>query len=146
LAEIFQHPQLFDGAVKATIATVAFVGLREGEVRGLWGTADTGTISIFGGLFPSSLEGPIDLSNLADRSIEPALRKVGLNWYGWHAYGMGLASNLKELGVDDLVIQQILRHGDVDTTRKSYIKVGNVKVEDAIRQLRQAFEACTALV
>ena len=55
----------------------------------------------------------------------------------------GLASNLKELGVDDLVIQRILRHGDVGTTQKSYIKVRNMKVENAMRQLAEAFEACT---
>lgn len=39
----------------------------------------------------------------------------------------GLASNLKELGIDDLVIQRIMRHGDVGTTRKSYIKVRKMK-------------------
>jgi phosphatidylglycerol:prolipoprotein diacylglycerol transferase len=52
-----------------------------------------------------------------------ALKKSGLKWYGWHAYRRGFASNLKELGIDDLVIQRILRHGDVGTTQKSYIKV-----------------------
>jgi site-specific recombinase XerD len=94
-------------------------------------------------LFPNSLGGPIDLTNFADRIIKPALKKSGLKWYGWHAYRRGLASNLKELGIDDLVIQRILRHGDVGTTQKSYIKVRNMKVEDAMRQLAQAFEACT---
>ena len=78
----------------------------------------------------ASFKQPIDLTNFADRIIR------------------GLASNLKELGVDDLVIQRMLRHGDVGTTRKSYIKVRNMKVEDAMRQLTQAFEAlyrfCTA--
>jgi len=69
-----------------------------------------------------------------------------MEWHGWHAYRRGLASNLKELGMDDLAIQRILRHGDVGTTRKSYIKVRNMKVEDAMRQLAQAFEACTAFV
>ena len=97
-------------------------------------------------LFPNSLGGPIDLSNLADRVIKPTLQKVDLKWHGWHAYRRGLASNLKELGIDDLVIQQILRHTDVGTTRKSYIKVRNAKVADAMRQLGEAFEACTALV
>jgi hypothetical protein len=53
---------------------------------------------------------------------------------------------LKELGIDDLVIQRIMRHGDVGTTRKSYIKVRNIKVEDAMHQLAQAYEACTVVV
>jgi len=188
LPEIVLHLQLFDGEVKAIIATVAFAGLREGELRGLWGTDDMGDYLVIrrslwrsiikdrcktvesgseiepaevpiitplrvildtvrhgsSWLFPNSLGGPIDLSNLADRLIKPALRKAGLKWHGWHAYRRGLASNLKGLGVDDLVIQQILRHGDVHTTRKSYIKVRNEEVEDAMRRLAQAFEACTA--
>jgi len=90
--------------------------------------------------------GPIDLSNVADRIVKPTLKKAGLKWCGWHAYRRGLASNSKELGIDDLVIQQILRHNDVGPTRKSCIKVRNLKVEDAMRQLGQAFEACTAFV
>jgi integrase len=190
LSEVFQHLQLFDGQVNAIIATAAFAGLREGELRGLWSTDDMGEYlcirrSVWRGivkdkcktlesgcdlepaevpiikplrrildgvshgsswLFPNSLGGPIDLSNVADRTVKPALKKVGLNWWGWHAYRRGLASNLKDLGIDDLVIQQILRHNDVGTTRNSYIKVRNVKVEDAMRQLGQAFEACTAFV
>jgi hypothetical protein len=68
-----------------------------------------------------TLGGPTDLTNLADRIIKPALKKSGLKWYGWHAYRTGLASNRKERGIDDLVIQRILRHGDVGTIQKSYI-------------------------
>jgi integrase len=71
------------------------------------------------GLFPNSLGGTTDLTNLADRIIKPALKKSGLKWYGWHAYRRGLES--KGTGIDDLVIQRILRHGDVGTTQKSYI-------------------------
>ena len=192
LQEIFEHLKLFEGdtRARAIIGTVAFAGLREGELRGLWGTDDSGNYlqirrsvwrcfvkergkNVESGceerpaevpiinplrnvldcvphgsswLFPNSLGGPIDLTNFADRIIKPALKKSGLKWYGWHAYRRGLASNLKELGIDDLVIQRILRHGDVGTTQKSYIKVRNMRVEDAMRQLAQAFEACTASV
>jgi hypothetical protein len=58
----------------------------------------------------------------------------------------GLASNLKEPGIDDLVIERILRHGDVGRAQKSYINVHDMKVEDAMRQLAQAFEAGTGSV
>jgi hypothetical protein len=34
-------------------------------------------------------------------------------WHDWHACRRGLASNLNRLGVDDSVIQQILRHSRV---------------------------------
>ena len=94
-------------------------------------------------LFPNSNDGAIDLSNLVDRVIKPTFEAAGLQWYGWHAYRRGLASNLKELGVDDMVIQKILRHGDVGTTRDSYIKIRDSPVVAAMRTLD---EACTAFV
>jgi integrase len=40
----------------------------------------------------------------------------------WHAYRRGLATSLHDLGIDDITIQAILRHQDVATTRRSYIK------------------------
>jgi integrase len=62
-------------------------------------------------------------------------------WHGWHAFRRGLASNLNDLGVPDLTIQRILRHSDVGTTRKSYIKVrepnviaGMERLQDEIRK------------
>jgi integrase len=38
------------------------------------------------------------------------------------AFRRGLATNLHELGVTDIVIQAILRHGDLSVTRQAYIK------------------------
>lgn len=57
---------------------------------------------------------------------------------GWHAYRRGLASNLKTLGVDDTVIQRILRHDDVRTPQKYYIRVRDDKMHDAMQRLNQA--------
>jgi integrase len=74
-----------------------------------------------GWMFPNRRGGVLDLDNLAFRILAPALKEAGLPWYGWHAYRRGLASNLKSLGVDDMVIQRILRHDDVSTTQRSYI-------------------------
>jgi integrase len=56
-------------------------------------------------------------------------------WHGWHAFRRGLATNLHDLGVDDLTIQRILRHSDVTTTRKSYIKTIPRQVVNAMAQL-----------
>jgi hypothetical protein len=47
----------------------------------------------------------------------------------------GLASNLYDLGLPDLLIQRILRHSDVNTTRKSCIKVREPKVTAGMAQL-----------
>lgn len=78
-----------------------------------------------GFFLPNSLGGALDLDNLADRVIKPALEANGLEWKGWHAYRRGLATNLKDLGVDDKAIQRILRHQDVSTTQRFYIKTAS---------------------
>jgi len=55
-------------------------------------------------------------------AIRPALTEAGIPWYGLHAFRRGLATNLHELGVSDIVIQAILRHSNVSVTRAAYIK------------------------
>ena len=87
-----------------------------------------------GFIFTGSRGAAIDLENLADRVVKPALAAHGLKWHGWHAYRRGLASNLKQMGVDDLTIQAILRHQDVSTTRRFYIKTVPQQVTDAMQQ------------
>ena len=64
----------------------------------------------------------LNLDELAVDVIRPVLQAHGLAWHGWHAFRRGLATNLKQLGVDDLTIQAILRHSDVSVTRRAYIK------------------------
>jgi len=85
------------------------------------------------------------LDNLADRVIKPVFKANGLEWKGWHAYRRGLATNLHELGVPDIVIQAILRHEDVSTTQRSYIKTVPEVVTAAMKR-PEAQIACTALV
>ncbi|HVI10302.1 MAG TPA: tyrosine-type recombinase/integrase [Candidatus Binatia bacterium] len=41
---------------------------------------------------------------------------------GWHAFRRGLATNLNRLGVDDSVIQRILRHSNVAMMQACYIQ------------------------
>lgn len=87
-----------------------------------------------GFIFTGSRGAALDLENLAARVMKPALAAHGLKWYGWHAYRRGLASNLKQMGVDDLTIQAILRHQDVSTTRRFHIKTVSQQVTDAMQQ------------
>jgi hypothetical protein len=44
--------------------------------------------------------------------VRPAVEKVKLNWYSWHAFRRGLGTNLNQLGVEPKDIQAILRHSD----------------------------------
>ncbi|HEV2523318.1 MAG TPA: tyrosine-type recombinase/integrase [Candidatus Acidoferrales bacterium] len=85
---------------------------------------------------------PLNLANLARRVIVPKLQKSGVQcWSGWHGFRRGLATNLYELGVNETTIQAIMRHEDVETTRKHYIKKNVVPEEsrNAMRRLEVVF-------
>lgn len=56
-------------------------------------------------------------------------------WHGWHAARRGLGSNLYRLGLQDKVIQAILRHAKVSTTATYYIKSAADDVRKAMAKL-----------
>ena len=60
-------------------------------------------------------EGPqqIPLSLRANKSIKPALEGTGVTWQGWHAFRRGLGTNLHKAGVQDKIIQSLLRHSSL---------------------------------
>jgi integrase len=93
------------------------------------------SICASGWIFPNTIGGALDLDNLADRIIKPVLKANGPQWKGWQAYRRGLATNLKRLGIPDTVIQAILRHTDVGTKQRFYIKTVREDVKDAMKQL-----------
>ena len=110
-----------------------------------------------GVMFATEVGTPVDLKNIFTRRIEPVLkacdecgkvvekhgdeehefhsRKDLVEWHGWHAFRRGLASNLNELHVPDLTIQRILRHSNVATTRKAYIKIREDGVTAGMAQM-----------
>jgi len=73
------------------------------------------------------------------RDIIPTLAKAKVPWHGWHGFRRGLASNLNRLGVDDSIIQGILRHSTVATTQKHYIKTTSAETAAAMKKLANAF-------
>jgi integrase len=99
-----------------------------------------------GFIFLNRIRGALDLDNLARRVIKPTLEAQGLKWKGWQAYRRGLATNLKELGVPDTTIQCILRHENVSTTQRFYIKTAPKAAKAAMRKLERKIGGCTALV
>jgi site-specific recombinase XerD len=98
-----------------------------------------------GFIFPNSIGGSLDLDNLADRVIRPTLKAHNLMRKGWQAYRRGLATNLKELGVPDTTIQCILRHENVSTTQRFYIKTASAVAVDAMKKLEEKISG-TAVV
>ena len=61
-------------------------------------------------------------------------------WHGWHACRRGLGSNLNRLGVDDSVIQRILRHSNISTTQTYYIKTASDDVRKAMEKLESSIQ------
>ena len=86
-----------------------------------------------------------DLDKMALRVIRPALESAGLQWRGWHAFRRGVASNLFQLGVDELTVQRILRHSKVNVTRERYIKVRDERVETAMAAFEDAIAKSKAV-
>jgi integrase len=87
-----------------------------------------------GPIFANSAGHPLDLNACYQREMKDVLKRAGISWHGWHGFRRGLASNLNRLGVDDSVIQRILRHSTVATTQNHYIKTAS---SDAIAAMRQ---------
>jgi integrase len=93
-----------------------------------------------GPIFVNSLGRPLDLDGLYQRAMREVLQKAGIRWKGWHGFRRGLASNLNRLGVDDSIIQGILRHSTVVTRQNHYIKTVPADAIEAMRRLSQALE------
>lgn len=101
-----------------------------------------------GPIFPNAAGNAADPDSYVRRVILPALEVCGIcskpeaehgkanhkyernnvlpEWRGWHAFRRGLATNLNRLGVDDSVIQRILRRSNVAITQACYIKTARV--------------------
>ncbi len=93
---------------------------------------------VAGPIFANSAGHPLDLNASYQREMKDVLKRAGIVWHGWHGFRRGLASNLNRIGVDDSVIQRILRHSNVATTQNHYIKTAS---PDAIAAMRQFSEA-----
>jgi integrase len=112
-----------------------------------------------GPIFCNSVGNPLALGSLVTHVILPALNRCERcgksevdhkqakheftrdaripEWYGWHAARRGLGSNLYRLGVQDIVIQRILRHANVSTTATYYIKTAAADVRSAMTKLER---------
>jgi integrase len=88
-----------------------------------------------GPIFADSVGHPLDLNACYQREMKDVLKRAGI---AWHGFRRGVASNLNRIGVDDSVIQRILRHSNVATTQNHYIKTAS---PDAIAAMRQFSDA-----
>ena len=109
-----------------------------------------------GPIFPTSKGTPIRMNNVLNDVIIPALRRCmhcgkahdqphfghqykrdesRPDWKGFHAFRRGIATVLADLGVNDLTIQKILRHSNVQVTQRAYIKTLPRQTIDAMSRL-----------
>jgi integrase len=92
---------------------------------------------VAGPIFRNGRGNPLCIDSLGQRVI----REVkGIEWHGWHAFRRGLATNLNRIGVDDSVIQAILRHSTVAVTQEHYIKTVRSDAVNAMQQFENALE------
>jgi site-specific recombinase XerD len=87
-------------------------------------------------LFPSiRLKGtkPLSPDSLLKRSIRPALERAGIvgKQIGWHSFRHSLATNLRAMGVDIKVAQELLRHANSRTTLDLYTRAVSQQKRDA---------------
>jgi integrase len=78
-------------------------------------------------LFPSTrLKGgrPLSPDSILEKSIRPALTRIGVvgKQIGWHSFRHSLATNLRSLGVDIKVAQELMRHSSCRTTLDIYTR------------------------
>lgn len=119
-------------ASKAPVPVIAQLAAKLDEYHQLCGSPQSGW------MFPNSVGNPRCLDELALEVIRPVLKKADIEWHGWHAFRRGLATNLHRLGVQDKVIQAILRHSNVGVTQRCYIKTADSDVVSAMQKLEYA--------
>ncbi len=91
-------------------------------------------------LFPSirlNGEKPLSPDSLLKRSIRPALQRAGIvgKQIGWHNFRHSLATNLRAMGVDVKVAQELLRHANSRTTLDIYTRAVSQQKRDANTKL-----------
>lgn len=74
----------------------------------------------------------------AQRVIRPKLAAARLKWHGYHACRRGLATNLHDLEIPDIVVQKILRHSSVGVTQRCHIKTSDPESVKAMEKLQSA--------
>ena len=87
-------------------------------------------------LFPSArFKGsrPLSPDSILEKSIRPALAKIGVvgKQIGWHSFRHSLATNLRSLGVDIKVAQELMRHSSCRTTLDIYTRAVDQQKREA---------------
>jgi integrase len=90
-------------------------------------------------LFPSLRKNgtqPMLPDMMLKKTIRPALERAGVTdkVIGWHSFRHSLATNLRSLGVDVKVAQELLRHANSRTTMDIYTQAVSADKRDASKR------------
>ena len=71
--------------------------------------------------------------SILEKSIRPALARIGVTGkqIGWHSFRHSLATNLRSLGVDIKVAQELMRHSSSRTTLDVYTRAVDQQKREA---------------
>jgi integrase len=152
---------------KAAVPVIPTLAKRLALYRERCGSAQRVLSPVVGPMFINTRGGRVNLNNLLKRVMLPALNRcrhcggiAGKShlrqahayerdpripaWHGWHAARRGVSTNLYSLGVQDKVIQRILRHSNVAVTLEHYVKTIDADVISAMAKLEQTVAEKTA--
>ena len=89
------------------------------------------------------LRGPsgkfLNLDNLSKRVVLPLLKTVGREWHGWYSLRRGVATTLAGLTPDGMASKGLLRHTNLATTTRHYVKDVPDNSLSAMNQLESLF-------
>ena len=82
---------------------------------------------------------PLNLDNLSKRVVSPLLKAAGLQWHGWYSLRRGVSTTLAGLTRDAVASKGLLRHANLATTTRHYVKDVPENTLSAMNQLEALF-------
>jgi integrase len=89
---------------------------------------------------------PMNLDNLSKRVVSPLLKAAGREWHGWYSLRRGVATALAGLTRDGMASKGLLRHTNLATTTRHYVKDVPENTLSAMNQLESLFNKCSTSV
>ncbi len=86
-----------------------------------------------------------NLDNLSKRVLIPVLRAAGLEWHGWYSLRRGVATTLAGLTRDGMASKGLLRHTNLATTTRHYVKDVPENTLAAMNLLETLFNQCSTV-
>jgi integrase len=86
---------------------------------------------------------PMNLDNLSKRVMTPLLRTAGMEWHGWYSLRRGVATCLAGLTRDGMASKGLLRHANLATPTRHYVKDVPENTLLAMELLEKLFTKCS---